>query len=309
MVIAFLYKQLFYDKNIKLLLETVLLKFNFSFIFIFILSLCLSFVNWFIEALKWKIALKNIENISLKKSIFSVYAGISTSFFIPNRAGDFIGKLSFISPSRQKYAFVSHVLNGLIQLLITLIFGILSCFVLVYLFGFESSILQITNIICLILILIFVLFFTSNRFKQFLISVLKDKFDWFQIVTFVKENISKRILNAIVFLSFARYLIFNFQLFLFCYFFEIPIPFEILFLIFFAMYFISTAIPTFVFSEVGVRVSVIVWLCSIYFNSQNIATYDEASMYLLISTSLVWIINVFLPALLGLIVYNLKSKS
>lgn len=309
MVVTFLYKQLFYDKNIKLLLETVLLKFNFSFIFIFIISLCLSFANWFLEALKWKISLKNIENISFKKSIFSVYAGISTSFFVPNRAGDFIGKLSFVSPSRQKHAFVSHVLNGLIQLMITIILGVLSCIVLVYLFKFESNVLKTTNIISFVLFFIFILFFISKRFKLFLARILKDRFDWFQIVKFVKENITKRSLNAITILSLGRYLIFNFQLFLFCYFFEIPIPFEILFMIFFAMYFISTAIPTFVFSEVGVRVSVIVWLSTIYFNTVNTSTRDGVSMYLLISTSLVWIINVFLPALLGLIVYNFKSKS
>lgn len=307
-VIAFLYKQLFYDKNIKLLSETIFLKFNFSFIFIFLLSLLLSFANWFLEALKWQLSLKNIEKISLKKSIFSVYAGISTCFFVPNRAGDFIGKLSFISSSRQKHAFISHLICGFSQLFTTLFFGILSCFMLVYFFDFESNILHITNIVSIVLILVFILFLTSNRFKHYLARVLKGKFDWLQIAKFVKENISKRSLNSIVIISLGRYMIFNFQLFLYCYFFEVPIPFAILFLIFFAMYFISTVIPTFVFSEVGVRVSVIVWLCSIYFKSANINASDDIFLYLMISTSLVWAINVFLPALLGLIVYNIKSK-
>jgi len=128
-------------------------------------------------------------------------------------------------------------------------------------------------------------------------------------LNFIKENLHKKHIYWLLLLSLGRYLIFNFQLYIFCSFFAIPIDAKVLFLMFFAMYFISTVIPTFVFSEIGARVSVLVWLAMIFFENTDINTnHKEIYLFLLIATTLVWIINVILPSLIGLVIYNLKSK-
>ncbi len=308
-IIAFIYKQLFYDKNIIILFQPIFEKFNNTFVYICISVVSLSFINWSLESLKWKIALISIEKTNFKTALFSVYSGVATSFFFPNRAGDFIGKLSYISPSRQKYAFVAHLVNGLVQLFITIFFGFLSLILLVFAFNFNSVSLNIILFLGGFIIAFVIMFLFSKKIKNFVLKILQKNPNWFQRINFIKENMHKKHIYWLLLLSVGRYLIFNFQLYLFCSFFAIPIDAKILFLMFFAMYFISTVIPTFVFSEIGARVSVLVWLAMIFFeNTDIISNHKEIYLFLLIATTLVWIINVILPSLIGLVIYNLKSK-
>ena len=43
------------------------------------------FLNWFLEALKWRFLISKIEQISIKRSIRAIFSGITVSAFTPNR--------------------------------------------------------------------------------------------------------------------------------------------------------------------------------------------------------------------------------
>jgi hypothetical protein len=93
-------------------------------------------------------------------------------------------------------------------------------------------------------------------------------------------------------ISVLRYLVFSTQFFLLLYAFgiraEIPEVFSAIALTFFA----TTVIPTFALSEIGIRGSVSVIFLGMY-------STDTAAI--LASSFLLWIINIALPALTGIV--------
>ena len=59
----------------------------------FLYALVLVFFNWGFEAIKWKYMIKKIEYITFSVALKSVFAGVSTGIFTPNRVGEFAGKV------------------------------------------------------------------------------------------------------------------------------------------------------------------------------------------------------------------------
>src|SRR3990172_5751054 len=83
-VFGFIYKQVFYKKD----LENILHLFNSSIersgnFLLLLLTLFLMAVNWGLEALKWKMLIGKIEKVTFFKSLSAVFSGVSVSIFTP----------------------------------------------------------------------------------------------------------------------------------------------------------------------------------------------------------------------------------
>ena len=51
------------------------------------------FLNWLVEALKWRYMISKIENISIMTAYRAVLTGITVSTFTPNRIGEYGGRV------------------------------------------------------------------------------------------------------------------------------------------------------------------------------------------------------------------------
>ena len=62
----------------------------------------LMFLNWFLEAIKWKLSANILEPLSFIKAIKGTFSGVTISSVLPNRTGDFLGKVLFLSEGNKK---------------------------------------------------------------------------------------------------------------------------------------------------------------------------------------------------------------
>src|SRR5690606_36936685 len=60
---------------------------------ILLLIVLLMFVNWLLEAAKWKFLIKKIQPISTWRAIESVFCGLTLAVFTPNRVGEYGGRV------------------------------------------------------------------------------------------------------------------------------------------------------------------------------------------------------------------------
>ena len=56
----------------------------------------LMFINWAIEAFKWKLAIRAIQQVSFTKAFRAVLSGVSFSVSTPNRMGEYLDRKSVV---------------------------------------------------------------------------------------------------------------------------------------------------------------------------------------------------------------------
>ncbi len=305
--------QLFFIESYKQLLnlfsssnslkETMLLL-----VIIFLLMI----INWSIEAFKWRYLIKKVENISFKKALKAILAGLSVSTFTPNRVGEFIGRVFILQKANPWKAIFITILCSMSQLMNTLLIGSIS--VIIYIIAFFSK----QNIFPLYILYIFIaLLFIANLlmfsvyFNVLFISkwlnyLIKPK--WRKMKAYLKVFSFFKIfeLRNVLLFSFMRYLVFSMQFYLLLRFFGVPLNiFEGFFLIS-LVYFILSAIPSIALAEIGIRGSVAVGVFDYYFNT-TLNMHINFNFAVLAASSVLWIINIALPAFIGNF-YVLKLK-
>jgi len=100
--------------------------------------LCFSVLNRYLEILKWKNLVLVIEKISLYTATKQVLAGVTAGLFTPNGIGEYAGKALYFPKSETKRVlFLNLICNG-IQMVLTIIFGLLGLLYLGYTLYFLS---------------------------------------------------------------------------------------------------------------------------------------------------------------------------
>src|SRR5688572_10979456 len=96
----------------------------------FILVFVLMFVNWSLEALKWKISVQRVQPVSFLRSLKAVFSGVSFSVTTPNRTGEYLGRVLYMDEGNRLKVISLTVLGSLSQLIITVFFGLLGLLIL-----------------------------------------------------------------------------------------------------------------------------------------------------------------------------------
>lgn len=258
-----------------------------------LLVFLLMLLNWSLEALKWKVLIHRIENISFFRSFMSVFSGVTVSLFTPNRIGDFGGRIFFIPKNTRALCIVPSLLGSASQLLITLILGV---FAFVFYFsGENTSPFSIPNnyfilVISLVsLIGLFILFYLKTPFflnflgeNKYLKKIKKH----FEVIS----NYSTGELVIVLLLSFIRYLVFSWQFYLLLKMFSVDLPLLGGAMMIALTFFAATLLPTFALTEIGIRGSVAIALIGVL--SANSVGIITASLAL-------WLVNLGFPAICG----------
>lgn len=256
----------------------------------------LMFVNWSLEAIKWKILIAPLESVSFLSSLKAIFSGVTISIFTPNRVGEFAGRVFFLVKADKVKASVMSLAGSIMQLLVTIIAGVLAYFILekkYYDFfqtekfiSADSLILLIVSTVILISVLVFFILKKQDYFVRFKI--------YFEILKYY----SKKELDVVFFLSVLRYIVFSVQYYLALRLFGINGGLVILFSLVALTFFVTSAIPTFALTEIAVRSGV-----AIYF----FGTISSSNSSILSASLFLWIINLAVPALIGSVyVWKLK---
>lgn len=272
-----------------------------EFLLMLILVILLMPLNWTLEAAKWKLLINYIENISLSDALKSVFTGITFSLFTPNRVGDFLGRIFTLKKANRIKSALLTIAGSISQLLVTLAAGIVAMlFFIPQYIGFSET-WQLYLYIGLIIILLFLgtlmimMFLRAPVITRQLYKLVKPKWRRINLYIIVIERIRRRTLVNILLLSTLRYLIFSGQFYLLLNAFGLHIPYFQALMLISMTYFVMAAIPTIALADLGIRGSVSIYFIGMFF-SGSIA----ASTAILSASTLIWTINLAIPALLGI---------
>lgn len=255
-----------------------------------LLVLLLSFLNRFLEILKWQNLVKVIKPISVGEASEQVLGALTLALFTPNGIGEYAGKALFFEKVKtKKVIFLNLICNG-IQLVLTIVFGIIGLFY----FNWRFKIISI-KIIIVILGISFLFFLFS-----FLLKRIKIKGYSIEKLIHKVNELPKSVHQKNIFLGVLRYVTFSHQYYFLFLLFDVQIPYLLLMATITSVYFLASSLPTFQFLDFAVKGSVAVYFFGLLGVNEWIVVF--------IST-LMWFLNTVIPVVMGsYFVLNFKSK-
>lgn len=259
-------------------------------------------LNWLLEAIKWRTAIGTLQLVSLFTAFKATLSGVSFSVSLPNRVGEYLGRMLYLDEGNRLKAIPVTVVASLSQLLLTLLAGILS---VVYLFPvltrpglFSVSYLFLFIVAVLVgLLILLLLYFRIGGLAGRLLNLFDVK--WLRYWAEGLSYFDKPRLTKMLWLSAARYGIFLLQYAAAFAVFNVSITSLELVTTISLCFLLMSVVPNFAIAELGIRGMLMVWVVGIY--STNKAG-------ILLATLSIWLVNLILPAVVGalLLVGNRK---
>ena len=270
----------------------------------FWLVVALMFLNWGIEARKWQVLMKPIQQISLWRSFKAVMTGISLALNTPNRIGEYGGRILYVPGEKRIPAISLTVVGSFSQLLVTMVMGALGIF---FLSGDISragtatvnSSLWLTVTFYLVLLAAFV--GVLLYFKLGWILKGFEKLPGMSSVIYhirIVEDINVRILLRVLSLSIGRYIVFVIQYILLLKVMHVEMNEWQALWATSLLFMVLAIVPTIALAELGIRWGASVELFKLY-SSNIVGIYATATG--------IWLINLVIPALAGsLLILGIK---
>ena len=317
---GFIYYQLFHRRDLEAVYSTFLESFNHSwFIKLIVIVLLLMVLNWGLEAMKWSLLIRKIEQVGWLRSFMAVLTGVAVSSLTPNRVGDYFGRVFILEKANRIEGIFITILGSMSQLLITFLAGT-TCTFLLFL-GHHEDLLEYLSIpdylyswfllgggiLVLGLNILFILLFLNISLLSALAGKLKGKV-LEKITSYIQvlSGYTTRELIVIILISASRFLVFSIQMYLLLRAFSVDIPFIDGMITVAVIFFAITMIPSVAIAELGIRGSVSLFLIGLHFGNPLEIPADIALGIVAASTGL-WLVNLVLPALCGAIfAFSLK---
>ncbi len=247
----------------------------------FFIALALLFPNYYFEYKKWDLTIKTIQlKTTFQLKIQSFFAGIITGMITPNMQGNFIGRIYYFQRRERINIVLLTLISNLGQFCTTISLGLIG-------FWFANEQHQSVSIIPFIILIFGLLFYFY--FDHF--SFVNKHFKWLlNIKSLLKKHNYYRL--KILFYSVIRTLIFSFQFLFIFHAFGVEFQTKIFWLIL-ELYLFTTLAPSLFLGKLFVRETIALYVFS------TVLIADE----IIILTSLtIWIINLLIPTLLGLLI-------
>ncbi|MDP3443913.1 MAG: lysylphosphatidylglycerol synthase domain-containing protein, partial [Ignavibacteria bacterium] len=302
---GFVYKQILEKNDLSAWLDIWKMIANVNEHYIVFACVILLFpLNIFIESLKWKMLIDKLEAVKIPTAFIAVLSGISVSMFLPNRIGDYFGRVFVLKHASHIKGILITIIGSIAQLLTTIILGFIGLIAVVpalYDMSVSTQLyLYIGMVIVLLLVTVFLIaiFLNMSILNVIVGSIFKKWNTKIQHYTSVFLLYSKIELAKVFAYSVFRYIVFSFQFFLLLRIFGFSIPYFEAIMLISIVYLVITIIPTIAITELAVRGSVAIGVFGMYFEHAAIWT-EKAPVAVMAASSALWIINLALPALLG----------
>lgn len=243
-------------------------------------------INWGIESFKWKLCTEQVEIINYKTALKSVYTGICLGNIAPGRAMEFVAKIYFFKPENRPSVTILHFINGMFQMLITVLLGLISIAYKLSTQHSSSTFIYSVIIGGICLLLLFCLAILNVSFIQKKLRFIK----WFNKNGNHDLKFSTKLLSTLIALSILRYFVFTFQFYIL--YINLNPGSDILSIITsIAAYFMLTSlIPMISIIEPAIRAAIALFV----FNQD-----EAASIGVIICATTLWVVNVVIPSLIG----------
>jgi hypothetical protein len=137
-------------------------------------------------------------------------------------------------------------------------------------------------------------------------KLLRSKLKKFRKHLAVFSDFRPRNMAYVIGMSFLRYIVFTIQFLVLLKFFSVPVPLFDGVIIISLIFFVLSIVPTITLTELGIRDSAAVYFFGIYFSHSG-GMSDSILIGILSAATLLWIINLAIPAVIGtFFVFRLK---
>jgi len=272
-------------------------------VFNFILVIVLMFVNWSLEALKWKISVQSVQPVTFFRSLKAIFSGVSFSVTTPNRTGEYLGRVLYMDDGNRLRVISLTILGSISQLLVTIFFGLLGLLILqpdttdMKLSGWIEWIKNLGIIGGSLAFLVLTVFY-------FRISWLVK---WIDKIPAIKkyiwlinelEKTDTTLLMRLLSISMVRYFVFATQYFLLFRFFAVEVNWWQGFWAIAIVFFVMAITPTIELFEVVKKM---------YVTQEIFAIFTVNTLAIGFVTTTIWFINLVIPATIGsLLILGIK---
>ena len=260
--------------------------------------LVLMLVNWVLEALKWRYLTQRLAKLTVWQSIESVFCGLTWAIFTPNRFGEYGGRVMYLPNRKRVYGVFAMAVGSFGQNVVTNVLGAIGIVWFIFSWLHWSPWLQAgavafnAGFMAIMLILYFNIKWLVSLLNR--VKFLRKFHRFFDIMGKYSFDELLRIMGFCV----ARFFVFTFQYYLIIHLLIPDMPILPMLLTMLVFFFIQSAMPSQDIVDIGVRSFTADMLFG-YLTHQHIA--------IVVSVSLIYIINIVIPAILGSVfVLNLK---
>ncbi len=260
-----------------------------------IIAIILLPINWLLETIKFRSLLPVHQKLGFFTVLKSVMAGVTFSIFTPNRIGEYAGRIFFVKNSYRTRTVIATIVGSFAQQIILLGVGVIGFSI------FLTSVIKIEKLYVIGIFIVAIAFIFlmlisyynidlalkvikkivgEHRFKTYLKQLKVLKF-------YTKERLTFGLMYAAM-----RYFVYSSQYFLVLKFFGAEISVLQGIISISTIYFLQTGIPLppivgmFARAEVALKV---------------MGSYMISSLSILSATFTLWTINLFFPAILGMV--------
>jgi len=269
----------------------------------FILVFVLMFVNWSLEALKWKISVQGVQPVSFFRSLKAIFSGVSFSVTTPNRTGEYLGRVLYMDDGNRLRVISLTILGSISQLMVTVFFGLLGLLILetditkMNLSGWMEWLKDLGIIgASLAFIVLTVFYFRIGWLVKWIdkIPAIK-KYIW---LINELEKTDTTLLMRLLSISLLRYLVFATQYFLLFRFFGVEVNWWQGFWATAIVFFVMAITPTIELFEVVKKM---------YVTKEIFAIFTVNTLAIGFVTTTIWCINLVIPAAIGsLLILGIK---
>ncbi|MCF8236929.1 MAG: lysylphosphatidylglycerol synthase domain-containing protein [Saprospiraceae bacterium] len=240
-------------------------------------------VNWGLEMKKFHVLLGKTSAFPLLKTCQSVLAGITVSMFLPNRMGEFAGRMLFF-PADERPAVVSATMTGsLLQTIWITMIGL--CIVL---FSGQMDMVRglvewswVSVVVCLAVLIIGLIFL---RYNQHLNRFFKETIEHFRNI------LGTAAVTSAGGWALLRYATYSIQFVLLLSFVGLDLPVTHLFIFAFAIFFLQTVLPL---------PPALGWMARIQFAVILGGIMVIEPVQAATASLLLWLINLLIPGFIG----------
>lgn len=270
-------------------------------IVVLIIVVGLMLANWSVEAAKWKVSVAAIYPVSFISAFHAVLSGVSLSVSLPNRMGEYAGRVLYLPEGSRLKAIPVSLAGSLSQLLITLVCGLIGMGVLKsyllaagLLTGIWYQVVFWGTALGAILLTFFYFGIADvNRLLQHRLRNSRYRY-LFQPLQIFRASLLLRLLS----LSFFRYIIFSLQYVLLFSFFEVHVAAWLVWSVTAVLFLAMAVIPTIALAEPGLRGQL---------SLQLMGLFTTNSLGVVLTSVTAWTINLIVPALTGSVLILIRN--
>jgi hypothetical protein len=259
-------------------------------------------VNWSIEAFKWRLSVKAVQQVSFLKALKAVLSGVSFSVSTPNRVGEYLGRVLYMDDGNRLKTISLTIVGSISQLIVTIFMGGVGLLVL-------RPAIETGNVVSGIWMKV-ILYGTMSVF--IVLTLFYFRLAWiikwvdrlpgssrFAYLVQALEEFNATLLLRLLSLSLLRFVVFIVQYYLLFNLFGVEILWWQAFWTVSVSFLVMAVIPTFAIAELGLRGKIGLVLTGLY--STNTAG-------IIFATAGIWFINLIIPAIAGsLLIFSIKK--